>query len=153
MKIFFDTEFIEDGKTIDLISIGMIKENGDTYYAESSDCDYTKASDWVVNNVFPHMNLPYTWKGRYTIRQEILEFVGNDPEFWAYFADYDWVVLCQLFGKMIDLPKGWPMFCMDVKQYQVMRNIPILPIMKGNAHNALDDAIWCKEAFDFLSNY
>lgn len=31
-------------------------------------------------------------------------------------ADYDWVVLCQLYGTMMDLPKGWPMYCRDVKQ-------------------------------------
>jgi hypothetical protein len=28
MRFFLDTEFIEDGKTIDLVSIGMVKENG-----------------------------------------------------------------------------------------------------------------------------
>lgn len=38
------------------------------------------------------------------------------PVFYAYFADYDWVVFCWLFGKMIDLPKGFPMYCIDLKQ-------------------------------------
>lgn len=28
MRIWFDTEFIEDGKTIDLISIGLVREDG-----------------------------------------------------------------------------------------------------------------------------
>ena len=28
-KIFLDTEFIENGKTIELVSIGLVKENGD----------------------------------------------------------------------------------------------------------------------------
>ena len=28
MKIFFDTEFIEDGKTIELLSIGLVREDG-----------------------------------------------------------------------------------------------------------------------------
>lgn len=28
MKFWFDTEFIEDGKTIDLLSIGVIAEDG-----------------------------------------------------------------------------------------------------------------------------
>jgi len=61
------------------------------------------------------------------IAKEIEEFVYNpesvrpmgteEPiEFYAYYADYDWVVFCWLFGKMIDLPKGFPMYCRDLKQ-------------------------------------
>lgn len=40
----------------------------------------------------------------------------TNPEFYAYYADYDWVVFCWIFGKMIDLPDGFPMFCCDLKQ-------------------------------------
>ena len=40
-----------------------------------------------------------------------------DPiEFYAYFADYDWVVFAQLFGNMINLPEGFPKYCKDLKQ-------------------------------------
>lgn len=35
MKYWFDTEFIEDGKTIDLLSIGIVSEEGHTLYAEN----------------------------------------------------------------------------------------------------------------------
>lgn len=38
------------------------------------------------------------------------------PEFYAYFADYDWVLFCTLFGTMMDLPKGFPQYCRDLKQ-------------------------------------
>jgi hypothetical protein len=38
------------------------------------------------------------------------------PEFYAYYADYDWVAFCSLFGSMIQLPKGFPMYCKDLKQ-------------------------------------
>jgi hypothetical protein len=38
------------------------------------------------------------------------------PKFYAYYADYDWVVFCWLFGKMIDLPSGFPMYCINLKQ-------------------------------------
>ena len=40
----------------------------------------------------------------------------SKPEFYAYYADYDWVVFAQLFGSMINLPKGFPMYCKDLKQ-------------------------------------
>lgn len=42
----------------------------------------------------------------------------KEPEFYAYYADYDWVVFCWLFGRMIDLPKGFPMFAFDLQQYK-----------------------------------
>lgn len=44
------------------------------------------------------------------------EIYVAQPEFYAYYADYDWVVFCSLFGRMIDLPKGFPMYCKDLKQ-------------------------------------
>lgn len=40
----------------------------------------------------------------------------NPIKFYAYYGDYDWVGFCWLFGKMIDLPKGFPMYCIDLKQ-------------------------------------
>jgi len=36
-------------------------------------------------------------------------------EFYTYYGAYDWVVFCWLFGKMIDLPKDFPMFSIDLK--------------------------------------
>lgn len=38
------------------------------------------------------------------------------PVFIGYYCDYDWVLFCSLFGKMIELPEGFPMFCIDLKQ-------------------------------------
>ena len=43
-------------------------------------------------------------------------WLNGKPQFYGYFADYDWVALCWLFGKMIDLPKAFPMYCNDLKQ-------------------------------------
>ena len=51
MRVFFDTEFIEDGRTIDLISIGMARQDGRTYYAEVGETDLSRASPWVRENV------------------------------------------------------------------------------------------------------
>jgi hypothetical protein len=44
------------------------------------------------------------------------EVYNEVPEFYAYYADYDWVAFCWLFGKMMDLPNGFPMYCIDLKQ-------------------------------------
>jgi len=40
MKIFYDCEFIENGTTIDLISIGMVTSDGREYYAISEEFDH-----------------------------------------------------------------------------------------------------------------
>ena len=57
LRYFLDTEFIEDGKTIDLISIGIVSEDGREFYAVNEDCDFGKASDWVLENVLKPMGL------------------------------------------------------------------------------------------------
>ena len=148
-KIWFDTEFIEDGKTIELISIGMVKENGDVYYAEVSGVDYSKADDWVKENVVNHLMGCKYLKTRQEICSEIINFVGVSPEFWAYYCSYDWVALCQLYGKMIDLPLSWPMFCRDLKQYAGDEK---LPKQRGTEHHALEDALWTKEAYEYVKS-
>jgi hypothetical protein len=151
MKIWFDTEFIEDGKTIDLISIGMVREDGKTLYLENLSADVARASEWVRDNVLTKLDYVSHGVSREEIGPKVLDFVGKKPEFWAYYADYDWVVLCQLYGTMMDLPKGWPMYCRDVKQLcDDLGNPPLIKQTEGSEHNALADAIWTKAAWKFL---
>lgn len=55
MKVFFDTEFTGLHKNTTLISIGMISEDGRTFYAELNDYDESLVDDWVKDNVISHM--------------------------------------------------------------------------------------------------
>src|SRR5581483_2856377 len=98
----------------------------------------------------PHLSGPrYTLA---TIATRIREFIGNAaPEFWGYYADYDWVVFCQIFGAMIDLPEGWPMFCLDLKQLCIEQGNPNLPKQQSTEHHALNDARWNKAVYNFLT--
>lgn len=99
-------------------------------------------------------------------------WAGDQPEFYGYFADYDWVLFCSLFGKMINLPKGFPMYCIDLKQtldevaskgrfpqshpptdlkdslsmLKQHRNYP----KQENEHNALADAKWNYDLYKFI---
>ena len=157
-RIFLDTEFMEDGKTIDLISIGLCDQNGNkVFYVENSEVDLSKANDFVKANVIPHLI------GEAMTRKEIAEATlkwvnagSGKPEFWGYYADYDWVVLCQLFGTMMDLPKGWPMYCQDLKQFAKSLGNPDLKQVgrdpNSPEHNALSDALWNAKAWNFLEN-
>lgn len=151
MRFWFDTEFIEDGKTIELISIGVVAEDGRRYYAENSECDLSKASDWVKQNVLPHLRGGKELRTREQIADDLIVFMGKAPEVWAYYADYDWVVLCQLFGTMMNLPEGWPMFCRDIKQLCLDRGNPQLPEQPSIEHHALEDAEWAYKSWRFLS--
>lgn len=156
MNYFIDTEFIEDGytKPVVLLSIGIVSEDGREYYAENEEADLSTANEWVKANVIPHMDGPK--KSRKEIAEDILKFCPPEtyPKFWGYFADYDWVLFSQLFGKMITMPKGYPHMCYDVMQYAstagVSRNE--FPRLVGTAHNSLDDARWTKDVYNFIKN-
>lgn len=152
MKYWFDTEFIDNGKTIDLISIGVVSEDGRKYYAVSNAFYRDNAGDWLKQNVFPHLPVFEYRKSRDVIARELLDFIGADdkPEFWAYYGAYDWVALCQLLGTMMDLPKGWPSYCRDVKQLCDSLENPKLPEQKTLEHHALNDALWTREAWEFI---
>lgn len=152
-----DTEFSEDGLTILLISIGMVAEDGRELYLINSEAKKEHCNAWVQEHVWPKLNpTPTNQTTRSDIRQKIEEFIGDDPDpkFWGYFADYDWVVFAWLWGCMVNLPKNFPMYCLDLKQYawhlgvdKVKELVPPDP----NAHNALADAKWNMKLYEALS--
>lgn len=250
---FIDTEFLEGtqekrvmgipfGKTkptIDLISIGVVAEDGREYYAISKDFNLKEAWNrwqqrtgegdrnnieprlyWIRDNVlkpifdehyievfgtamptFNYKSFKYlinkVGKTNKQIAKEIRNFVmceninkggqillGDfypydkvNPQFYAYYADYDWVAFCWLFGKMISLPDGFPRYCIDLKQMfdekadkyvndnlkepivssdwhsdyciNELKTHPSYP-KQTNEHNALADARWNKKLYDFL---
>lgn len=96
------------------------------------------------------------WKPRKQIADELRHFVQSFPpkyEFWGYYSAYDHVALCQLFGTMMDLPKGFPMYTRDLKQWCDMLGNPKLPEQGKNEHHALLDAKWNASVYEFLKNY
>ena len=249
MKYFLDTEFLEGTQkkwfgetksTIDLISIGIVAEDGREYYAISKDFNLKEAWNrydlvkysfkdcgmtplykkvyWIRENVlkpifielrakeveeyniaerrnvildFPTYSFCFKefkrlikkyGKTNKQIAKEIKDLVENPPgiynqitldknQFYGYFADYDWVVFCWLFGKMIDLPKGFPMYCIDLKQEldnkadrlrlpnTELSKEQMIETIKGaanypkqtNEHNALADAKWNYKLYKFLN--
>lgn len=153
MRYFLDTEFIESGPSFPLIplSIGIVGEDSKEFYAVNADAPLELAGAWVKENVIPYLGeprVPIT-----SIGNSIKAWIGDSkPEFWGYYADYDWVIFAQLFGAMIDLPKGWPMYCRDIKQLCDSNGNPRLPEQTEKEHNALADARWNKIAYEFLSS-
>lgn len=173
MKIHYDCEFIEDGRTIDLISIGMVAEDGRELYAVNRDAPWKriKKHDWLMANVVPRLpqphgdwilHMPKSWlidfhnpavKPREAIRDEVKAFIEHTPkaELWAWYGAYDHVCYAQLFGKMIDLPEGFPMHTNDLKQEAERLGNPTLPKQGSGVHNALADALWVRDSFAALA--
>lgn len=264
MKYFLDTEFLEGKQdkrflgikvgetkpTIDLISIGIVDENGREYYAISKEFNLWEAWNrydlkiemvygdirnhfpegiqhkiyWIrenvlypifyelfkkhnqmepdsiygnLNNFSGYMQRPENQKYAFKKFRSLLSIYGktnkqiaeevqdfcitydskksveeNNPEFYAYYGDYDWVVFCWLFGKMINLPKGFPMYALDLKQIQDeiikkswkdvelstwghigienIKNVSGYP-KQTDEHNALSDAKWNLKLYQFLN--
>lgn len=159
-KFFYDTEFIEDGITIDLVSIGVVAEDGRTYYAISSEFNQAKLlrNQWLRDNVWnhlptvdlghgPELQLDHPdVKDRAQIRRELEEFLqppdGDKIELWAYCSGYDHVALCQLWGRMIDTPDWMPYSTNDTRQEHERLRGSVLPAQDAlGEHNALADAL------------
>lgn len=191
-RYFYDTEFLDNGHTIDLISIGIVAEDGRGYYAVNTEAniDAAKTNPWIVANVLPH--LPMNNRGcldrvaadgrhptlieleqvdldrtraetktKDRIAAEVREFLTADLpddgdtwcELWADYGAYDHVALAQLWGPMIALPPGIPMFTHDIQQYAAHLGIHHnnLPDNTGNnEHNALADADNTRARWQYL---
>jgi len=152
MKYWIDTEFIDRPFTIDLISIGLVAEDGREFYAESSEVDWTRASRWTLETVRPQLQGP--GMPREEIGYAIRRFIDQDehPAFWGYFSAFDWVVFGWLFGDMHEQPFRFPALCLDIKQWALELGDPPLPVQTGSIHHALADARWTRDAWAFLRN-
>lgn len=138
MKYFLDAEFHAEGDRIAPISLGIVAEDGRECYVEFP-FDWSGASAWLRQNVRPKLTGTPTPSPYWVIR----EFIGGDmqPEFWAYYGAYDWVVFCQAMGGMLAIPDGWPQWFNELMQFGDR-----LPDYR-DVHHALEDARWAREAY------
>jgi hypothetical protein len=149
LRYFLDTEFIDDGRVLDLVSIAVVDDDGREYYAVSRDFDDTKASHWCRAHVLSRLE-PRTdpvWRDRGTIADDLRAFVADDhPVFWVWNGAHDWVVLTQLFGRPEDRPAGWPPYARELRQWSDALGNPRHPTLDtALAHHALEDARWTRD--------
>lgn len=159
-RFFYDCEFHERQKngvwTIELISIGVVNENGRAeFYAESSEFDMeaAKQNDFLNRYVLPELfkkDDPFT---NAQIAEYLFAFLQpseDDPvQLYGYYADYDHVVTCWLWGQMVNLPKGMSFYTVDLKQISDQLGAPKYPSPKFE-HHALADARWNRSLFNYL---
>ncbi len=181
MRIFYDFEFLENGQTIEPISVGMVTDDGRELYAVFEEtgsgelhrriCDHT----WLMEHVVPSLPLAFgtvprapgggvggsfvlDWSSNLVMPRRMIRNAVRDlfdatvkPELWAYYGAYDHIALMQLFGRMIDRPSRMPMYTNDLKQLCNQLGDPKLPPQEAGEHNALEDARWNKLVHRFLA--
>lgn len=162
--IDYDLEFLENGRTIELISIALVADDGREYYAVNRDMPVRRIRKhkWLMDNVVTSLpqgqgdrrnHVPRSWlfdyadpvvKRRDRIAAEVRDFIQgtDDVELWANYGAYDHVSLAQLWGPMIALPAGVPMFTHDIQQEARRLGLTWedLPQQQEGEHNALADA-------------
>ena len=132
MKVYFDTEFTGLRKDTTLISIGLIAENGNTFYAEFTDYDRSQCDEWIVENVISKLlfNDSTPWKGNGVTDVKMCgdkKEVGYELEYWLdqfdevqFVSDvchYDMTLLIDLLAETaLDLPKNISPVCYDINQ-------------------------------------
>lgn len=151
MRYFYDTEFVEDGRTIDLISIAVVCEDGREYYAHVDKYDHAKAAahPFVSEHVLPHVEgMPLLAPEQ--VKAELAEFFLGNIDLWGYFPAWDHIALMQLWGSFTDQPPWLPMRTNDICTFAQLTGQGILPQPEG-AHDALVDARWTRDAFFALA--
>lgn len=166
MKYFLDTEFLEDGKTIMPISLALVREDAKELYIEFQfDEARAVAHDFIRENVLPHLQ-GQKRLSKPEARKEIMDFLGfplhpaesirrRRIEIWAYYAATDWVLFYQIWGGLLELPKGLPHNCMDLMQWWVQLGRPddVRPPKPLKAHHALADADWNLQFYKNLERH
>lgn len=134
-RIFFDTEFTGLHKNTTLISIGLVSEDGRTFYAELNDYDKSQVDDWVNENVIKNliMNPPQPGEQEYYARSRLkkdiplteqwnLQMRGSKHEvadelylwltqfdkveIWSDCLAYDWVLFNDIWGHAFNIPSN-----------------------------------------------
>ncbi|MGF2618480.1 hypothetical protein FZC84_21175 [Rossellomorea vietnamensis] len=122
MNIYLDTEFTGLHKETTLISIGLVAEDGRTFYAEHVGYKQNQIDDWLQENVLD--NLLMSDKGHHfnnmnmdSVRMKdslnqiclMLELwlrQFESVEIWSDCLAYDWVLFNDIFGHAFNIPNN-----------------------------------------------
>lgn len=135
-QIFFDTEFTGLHQNTTLVSIGLVSDEGERFYAELTDFDDSQCDEWITKNVLNHLIVSGNVKleaeleqdgmtttvigNKEYVREQLLEWLDNYKDNIQFVSDvchYDMVLLCDLIADgAILLPQYINPFCHDLCQ-------------------------------------
>ena len=170
MKVFFDTEFTGLHQETTPISIGLIAENGKTFYGQFTDYDKSQVDDWIQKCVINQ--LPATPQELYAMadtvaygcRAQVATMLKNwlsqfdEVEMWSDCLSYDWVLFNQLYGHAFNIPKNVYYIPFDIctlfkaKGVDPDINREAFAGIEGTKHTALHDAEVIKVCYEKLIN-
>lgn len=134
MNLYFDTEFTGLHKQTTLISIGIVSEDGEKFYAENENYKESQCDDWIKENVLKHTILGGNEKladrlgkdehttvvlgSKADIRYELKEWLKqfNSVQFISDVCHYDMVLLIDIFGSAFNLTGNVSAVCHDINQ-------------------------------------
>lgn len=134
MKIFFDTEFTGLRKNTTLISIGMITDDGRTFYAEFTDYNKEQCDSWIIENVISKLihKKPEVWETELADRQvygtfcecryalmDWLQQFDEEIQFISDVSHYDFILLIDLISggnTAFNIPQNINPSCHDINQ-------------------------------------
>jgi hypothetical protein len=121
-KVFFDTEFTGLHQKTTIISIGLVSECGESFYAEFTDYDRSQVDYWLQQNVIEKLHLTdevvseankstshFFSKGNtQQVKGDLEKWLSQfqQVEMWSDCLSYDWVLFCQIFGHAFSIPKN-----------------------------------------------
>ena len=169
MNYFLDTEFtrLPWEKGSNLISVGIVSEDGRKYYACLNDFESKGYSDIAKKLIIPLLPEKSEWKSPEVVKKEILDFITETPShFWSVFPDEAWLLSLgipkeqtqdmldkysdydlQLVKRLLgnDYPETWPQSGSNLNPViEVVSAKGLLPENK-NRHDALSDAEEARE--------
>jgi hypothetical protein len=176
MKVFFDTEFTGLHQRTTLISIGLVSEDGRSFYAEFNDYDRAQVDDWLKDNVLAHLQVEQIGRLRHvqylslvriygesttTIAADLIDWLAqfDRVEMISDCLAYDWVLFCELFGGAFGVPKNVYYIPFDLSTALLLHGEDPDVNREGFAgmtdggpkHNALWDARVIKACWEKLS--
>ncbi len=122
MNLYLDCEFTGLHQHTTLISLALVADDGQTFYAEFDDYNVCQCDDWIEENVLAHTrwlkhpkNKPGNWQegqiklsfgDTMHIKTALVDWLDKFTEInvWADCLAWDWVLFCQLFGGAHSLP-------------------------------------------------
>lgn len=163
MKLFFDTEFTGLHQHTNLLSIGIVDENGREFYRELDDYDTSQLNDWLKDNVIANFTNEQP-VNRIILEQHLREWLrgydyGEKLEIWSDCLAYDWVLFCEIFGGAFEIPKNIYYIPFDICTYMKIKGVDpdvnreefvgLEPLISAK-HNALHDAKVIKACYEKL---
>ncbi|MHA1481933.1 MAG: hypothetical protein ACTSQA_00660 [Candidatus Heimdallarchaeaceae archaeon] len=158
---------------MDLISLGIVCEDGRTFYAENACFDECRINDRIKEDILANLKWHADSKLKKGfcnagtlnagtsnaatevfgtvdfISNSIVDFTDSNPKFYGYFSNCDWITFCTLRGKITDCLKNWLMHCTNLKHLTNGEDEEGFKRPKDK-YDVLINAMWNKNFYTYL---